>query len=82
MNSLRMISRRIDCGNLSCGPNVFHVSIGKRLSRLSIERENLESLLVDWKRQKISYCDSIPLLEILLDHSKNSSALAFPAFVK
>ena len=39
------------------------------------QNENLESLLVDC-------CDSIPLLEVLLNLSWNSSALAFPAFVK
>ena len=32
--------------------------------------------------ETISHCDSIPLREILLAHSKNSCALAFPTFVK
>ena len=68
MNSLTMISGRIKCRELIT-TNVFlwsrHIpcASGKRLSRLSIERE-LESLLVDWERKTISHCDSIPLWEV------------------
>ena len=50
--------------------------------RGSAWNENLESLLADWKGKTISHCNLIPLLEIFLNHSQKSSALAFPAFVK
>ena len=48
----------------------------------SAQNENSESLLVDWERKTISHCDSIPLLEILLNHSQNSPVLANPAIAK
>ena len=50
--------------------------------RGSAWNENLESLLVDWKLETISHYNSIPHLEILQNHSKNSSDLAFPATEK
>ena len=50
--------------------------------RGSAWHENLESLQADWNRKTISHCNLIPRLEILLDHSKTSSVLAFPATVK
>ena len=31
--------------------------------------EEWNSALVDWERKTISHCDSIPLLEVLLNHS-------------
>ena len=50
--------------------------------RGSAWNKRLESLLVDWEREKIDHCNSIPHLDIHLNHSKNSSAFKFPAFVK
>ena len=44
--------------------------------------ENLGSMQVDWRRKTISQCNLIPLLEIFLNHSWNSSDLAFPATEK
>ena len=35
--------------------------------------------LQDWERKTISHCNLVPLHEILLKHSQNSSDLAFPA---
>ena len=37
--------------------------------RGSAWNENLESLLVDWKRKTVSHCNLIPLLEIVPKHS-------------
>ena len=52
------------------------------VSRGSAWNENLESSQVDWKRLTISHCNLIPILEILLNYSWNSSVLAFPATEK
>ena len=53
--------------SFSCNPDVFHVSSAKRLSRLGMEREL--GITAGWlERKRISHCDSIPLLEIHLNH--------------
>ena len=47
--------------------------------RGSALNENLELSQIDWKRETISHQNLIPNLENLLNHSLNSSDLAFPA---
>ena len=50
--------------------------------RGSARNENSESLQFDWQRRTVSHCNSIPLLEILLCRSWNSSVLASAAIGK
>ena len=75
----------ISCENvrvpIACGTGSVSYQVAT-FCRGSAQNENSESLLVDWERKTISHCDSIPLLEILLNHSQNSPVLANPAIAK
>ena len=82
-----VISGRINCGTLVTKKRFLVVQTYSMCQVASVCRgsawiEDLERLPVDWGREKVFHLKSITLLEILLNHSWNSSVHAFPAFVK
>ena len=71
----------VDCQNVPVVQTDSKCQVASVCRGLALNVD-LESLLVDWEREKFVHHISIPLLEILQNRSSNSSSLVSLVFVK